>query len=121
MEARVERMGRVCRQYNGALSNKNKPYSNRTLMWDVDHKLLYCPLYKVASGTWTTNFLRLAKYNEDLPNCTGRARVSQGECFRRQSRENFRKSCLKSPPSFSSSAIPLTESFPRSQARLPTQ
>ena len=37
------------------------------LMWDVDHKLLYCPLYKVASGTWTTNFLRLAKYNEDLP------------------------------------------------------
>ena len=36
-------------------------------MWDVDHKLLYCPLYKVASGTWTTNFLRLANYNEDLP------------------------------------------------------
>ena len=33
----------------------------------MDHKLLYCPLYKVASGTWTTNFLRLAKYNEDLP------------------------------------------------------
>ena len=30
MEDRVERMRRVCRQYNGALSNKNKPYSNRT-------------------------------------------------------------------------------------------
>jgi len=67
MRARVERMRRVCREHDGELSNKKRLYSNRTLMWDVDHKLLYCPLYKVASGTWTTNFLRLAKYNEDLP------------------------------------------------------
>lgn len=33
MEARVERMRRVCRQYSGALSNKNKPYSNRTYVF----------------------------------------------------------------------------------------
>ena len=36
-------------------------------MWDLQHKLVYCPVYKVASGTWTTNFLRLSKFNEDLP------------------------------------------------------
>ena len=38
-----------------------------SLMWDLQHKLIYCPVYKVASGTWTTNFLRLSKFNEDLP------------------------------------------------------
>ena len=36
-------------------------------MWDLQHKLIYCPVYKVASGTWTTNFLRLSKFNDDLP------------------------------------------------------
>ena len=36
-------------------------------MWDLDHKLVYCPVYKVASGTWTTNFLRLSGFNSDLP------------------------------------------------------
>ena len=30
MEERVDRMRRVCSEYSGALSNKNKPYSNRT-------------------------------------------------------------------------------------------
>ena len=38
-----------------------------SLMWDLEHKLVYCPVYKVASGTWTTNFLRLSKFNSDLP------------------------------------------------------
>ena len=38
-----------------------------SLMWDLDHELVYCPIYKVASGTWTTNFLRLSQFNQDLP------------------------------------------------------
>jgi hypothetical protein len=29
-----------------------------SLMWDTEHHLVFCPMYKVASGTWTTNFLR---------------------------------------------------------------
>ena len=30
--------------------------------------VLYCTvLYKVASGTWTTNFLRLSGFNQNLP------------------------------------------------------
>ena len=36
-------------------------------MWDLEHKLVYCPVYKVASGTWTTNFLRLSGFNQNLP------------------------------------------------------
>ena len=57
-------------------------------MWDREHQLVYCPLYKViytvlycplycivpctvlykvASGTWTTNFLRLSGFNQNLP------------------------------------------------------
>ena len=36
-------------------------------MWDLKHRLVYCPIYKVASGTWTTNFLRLSSFNSDLP------------------------------------------------------
>jgi len=65
MKERVDTMRNVCEKYGEEVSNPKRV--NQSLMWDMDHKLVYCPLYKVASGTWTTNFLRLNKFNQDLP------------------------------------------------------
>merc|ERR1712032_665425 len=47
--------------------SRPRKVSHGTLMWDTSHHLVYCPIYKVASGTWTTNFLRLSSFNSNLP------------------------------------------------------
>jgi len=67
MQERVDRMRRVCRKQGDDISSPKRVGSAHTLMWDTAHHLVYCPIYKVASGTWTTNFLRLSSFNSDLP------------------------------------------------------
>lgn len=67
MAARVETMRRVCRDTKSEISSPRRVGAEQTLMWDSEHHLVYCPIYKVASGTWTTNFLRLSSFNSDMP------------------------------------------------------
>jgi len=67
MDDRVKMMRKTCQKYGDEVRYPKRVYGNHSLMWDFDNKLVYCPIYKVASGTWTTNFLRLSKFNQDLP------------------------------------------------------
>merc|ERR1719361_2330461 len=68
MRQRVAVMRDTCSRYGEDILYPKRIFSsNHSLMWDLDNKLVYCPIYKVASGTWTTNFLRLSKFNQDLP------------------------------------------------------
>ena len=63
----MRRMRETCSKYGSTLTSPRRLGGNHTLMWDLHHHLVYCPIYKVASGTWTTNFLRLSNFNSDLP------------------------------------------------------
>jgi len=67
MDARVEKMKQVCRKTKTQISSPRRVGAEQTLMWDTQHHLVYCPIYKVASGTWTTNFLRLSSFNSQMP------------------------------------------------------
>jgi len=67
MDKRVEIMRDTCEEYGEDIMFPKKISSDHGLMWDLEHQLIYCPIYKVASGTWTTNFLRLKGFNSDLP------------------------------------------------------
>jgi len=67
MEDRVSSMRDTCQNYGDDIKHPKRIGSDHSLMWDVKHHLVYCPIYKVASGTWTTNFLRLSSFNSDLP------------------------------------------------------
>merc|ERR1711935_104143 len=55
----------VCEEHGDQIRHPNSV--GQKLMWDTKHHLVFCPIYKVASGTWTTNFLRLKDFNSDLP------------------------------------------------------
>lgn len=66
MKQRVRTMRSVCSDVGEKISRPRK-VTQKTLMWDTNHHLVYCPIYKVASGTWTTNFLRLSSFNSNLP------------------------------------------------------
>jgi len=67
MEDRVNVMREMCHKYEDEAHNPKRVASDKVLLWDLKHHLVYCPIYKVASGTWTTNFLRLSGFNSDLP------------------------------------------------------
>eukprot|EP00090_Calanus_glacialis_P034886 TRINITY_DN5916_c0_g1_i1.p1 TRINITY_DN5916_c0_g1~~TRINITY_DN5916_c0_g1_i1.p1 ORF type:complete len:411 (-),score=111.14 TRINITY_DN5916_c0_g1_i1:141-1373(-) len=67
MEERVNTMRDTCEDYGDDIKFPKRIGSDHSLMWDLKHHLVYCPIYKVASGTWTTNFLRLSSFNSDLP------------------------------------------------------
>jgi len=67
MEDRVSSMRDTCQNYGDDIKHPKRIGSDHSLMWDLKHHLVYCPIYKVASGTWTTNFLRLSSFNSDLP------------------------------------------------------
>jgi len=67
MGDRVTVMRDVCDKYGTKIKHPKRISGDRGLMWDTKHHLVYCPIYKVASGTWTTNFLRLSQFNNDLP------------------------------------------------------
>jgi len=67
MEQRVLNMRETCQHYGEDIKFPKRIGSDHGLMWDKKHHLVYCPIYKVASGTWTTNFLRLSGFNSDLP------------------------------------------------------
>jgi len=67
MKQRVKTMRSVCNDVGEEISRPRKVSHGSTLMWDTKHHLVYCPIYKVASGTWTTNFLRLSSFNSNLP------------------------------------------------------
>jgi len=65
MGERRKQMLSVCRRNGDEI--KHPKGVGQKLMWDLNHHLVFCPIYKVASGTWTTNFLRLKDFNSDLP------------------------------------------------------
>jgi len=67
MQQRVHKMREACQVYGDDIKFPKRIGADHGLMWDEKHHLVYCPIYKVASGTWTTNFLRLSSFNSDLP------------------------------------------------------
>ena len=56
---RRRRIADVCERHNASLvwDDRRRLKSMRRHLWDVVNHLVYCPIAKVASTTWFSNFL----------------------------------------------------------------
>ncbi|KAK8404284.1 hypothetical protein O3P69_007539 [Scylla paramamosain] len=61
---RLARVAETCKAYSGLEEKLSVSF-----VWAKDRNppLVYCPIYKSASTTWMTNFLRLEHLNDDKP------------------------------------------------------
>lgn len=59
MATRRRRIADVCERHNASLvwDDRRMLKSMRRHLWDVVNHLVYCPIAKVASTTWFSNFL----------------------------------------------------------------
>ncbi|XP_068204129.1 carbohydrate sulfotransferase 11-like [Palaemon carinicauda] len=64
MVKRTKKIAKVCSARSKLIVSEEL-----NLIWDRNHSpnIVWCPQYKVASTSWTINFLRLAHFNEDNP------------------------------------------------------
>ena len=62
---RQARIQEVCERHNASLSwsDKRRERCMKMHIWDVVNHLVYCPIAKVASTTWVSNFLAWSKIN----------------------------------------------------------
>ena len=67
MASRQARIQEVCKRHNTSLSWDEKARERRMKkhLWDVVNHLVYCPIAKVASTTWFSNFLAWSKIDRD--------------------------------------------------------
>jgi len=63
MASRQARIQEVCKRHNASLSwdVKSLERSRKKHIWDVVNHLVFCPIAKVASTTWISNFLAWSK------------------------------------------------------------
>ena len=65
LASRQARIQEVCEKHYASLSwnDKRRERCMKMHIWDVVNHLVYCPIAKVASTTWFSNFLAWSKIN----------------------------------------------------------
>ena len=65
--SRRRRIADVCERHNASLvwDDRRRLKSMRRHLWDIVNHLVYCPIAKVASTTWFSNFLAWSKIDRD--------------------------------------------------------
>ena len=51
MQRRVDTMRETCDHYGDDIIYPKRVFANHSLMWDTDHQLVYCPIYKVSDNS----------------------------------------------------------------------
>ncbi|XP_071552578.1 carbohydrate sulfotransferase 10-like [Panulirus ornatus] len=66
MVQRAEHLSQECSSVAWESTTTTTTTSSLNMIWDTKHhpNVLWCPIYKVASTTWSINFLRLAHFND---------------------------------------------------------
>ena len=61
LEERFYNIKTICDQHQDALKWQKTVFERhlRNHVWDFPNQLVYCPIAKVASSTWFTNFVKL--------------------------------------------------------------
>ena len=47
-----------CQKNKSKFSILNETIWNKALFYDYEHNIIFCPIHKVSSTTWTTNLLK---------------------------------------------------------------
>ena len=68
MRERRETVARICDKNNEELSwglAELETQMKEKYIWDLTHRLVFCPISKVASTSWISNFLSMAGITEE--------------------------------------------------------
>ena len=68
MRQRRETVSRICDEAREELSwsqTELEAHMRQKYIWDLNHRLVFCPISKVASTSWILNFLAMAGVTEE--------------------------------------------------------
>ena len=68
MVERREAVSRICDQHREELSwrpEELETHMREKYIWDLSHRIVFCPISKVASTSWISNFLSMAGISQE--------------------------------------------------------
>ena len=82
IEERSNNIKTICDQNRDALKWQKKAFKRnlRNHVWDFSNQIVYCPIAKVASSTWFTNFVKLLNIDLEKLEYLKQARIPLTFC-----------------------------------------